>query len=148
MKIVHIIIILMKNISYRTNTSECTGIYNILIEDKNECVSACIKDNEYKYEFRKKCHRECPSDSTKGENYFCKPLCNKDKSYEIIKMQECVENCDYQKIKDKSCILNYKDSNKEDNEKIYDDFLKYAEDEFISYNYNASNLENGNDDIS
>ena len=62
-------------------------------------------------------------------------------------MQECVENCDYQKIKDKSCILNYKDSNKEDNEKIYDDFLKYAEDEFTSYNYNTSNLENGNDDI-
>ena len=136
-----------ENISYCTNISECAGIYNKLLEDKKECVSACTKDNEYKYEFRKKCHRECPSDSTKEENYFCKPICNKDKPYEIVKTQECVEKCDYKEIKDKSCILNYKNPIKEDTEKIYDDLLKNIEDDFTSDNYNTSNLENGNDDI-
>ena len=115
----------------------------------------------YKYEFKSKCYSECPPYSVKRENKddlsylhlnkksFCKPICNEDNLFERIFTQECVENCDYSEIKNKLCILNYKNFSSGDNkiEKIYDNFLKNAEDEFTSDDYNTTNLENGNDDI-
>ena len=150
-----------ENISYCANNSECPINYSKLIEDNGECISSCEKDNIYKYEFKSKCYKDCPSNSIKRENnddlsylslnkiYFCKPICNEITPFEIILTQECVENCDYKEIKNKSCILNYKNYNTEDNktEKIYDDLLKNVEDEFTSDDYDTTNLENGNYDI-
>ena len=134
-----------ENVSYCTNSGICPEDYNKLIEDKKECISRCEKDNKYKYEFKSKCYSQCPSNSMKRENnddfpyfslnknYFCKPICNEDNPYEIIYAQECVRNCDFKEIKNKSCILQYKNNDKEDNEtaKIYDNLLKNVEDVFL-----------------
>ena len=47
-------------ISYCTKNNECPKEYDKLIDDKNECVSNCSKDGEYKFEFRKNCYKKCP----------------------------------------------------------------------------------------
>jgi len=83
-------------------------------------------------------------------NYFCKLFCNEDTPFEIVYSEEYFENCNYKEIKNKLCILNYKNNIAEDNKtkKIYNNFLKDIEDEFTSDNYNTiTNLENGNYDI-
>ena len=84
-----------------------------------------------------------------NKNFFCKPICSEDSPFEIISLQKCVENCDYKEIKNKSCILNYKNFITKDNktEKIYNNLLKNVEDEFTSDDYNTTNLKTGNDDI-
>ena len=123
----------------------------------------------YKYEFRKKCYRECPIISTSRENstelekfpfdknYFCKPNCDKENPFEIIYTQECVKNCPIKYIKDKSCILNFQIANSKNEEnkqnieneniKAHDIIINSIEEEFTSNDYNTSNLENGNDEV-
>ena len=59
----------------------------------------------------------------------------------MIYKQECVEICNYKEFKNKSCILNYKDSI---TDTIYNSLIKKAEDEFTSVNYDKTNLEIGN----
>ena len=93
---------------------ECPNEFNKLIEDKNECVSNCTKDDNYKYEFRKHCYIDCPSNSTLRKNitelegysldkeYFCKPICYEEAPFEILYTQECVKNCAIKYIIDKS----------------------------------------------
>ena len=117
----------IENISYCTNNLQCPINYNKLIEDNGECVSSCEKDKIYKYEFKSKCYKDCPSNSIKREynedlsyvslnnKYFCKPICDENHPFEKKLTQECVENCDYKEIKNKSCTLNYKNYNTEDN---------------------------------
>ena len=62
--------------------------------------------------------------------------------FEIIYSQECFENCNYKEIKNKLCILSYKNYIAKDNktEKIYDNLLKDSEAEFTSDDYNITNL--------
>ena len=126
----------INNKFYCTNKSECPINYNKLIEDKRECISSCEKDDKYKYEFKTKCYKKCPSNTTEREikdeysffslyEYFCKPICNENVHFEIIYRQECVENCRYNELKNKSCILIYKDSI---NDRIYTNLLNNAED--------------------
>ena len=162
-----------ENKSICTTNLECPKNYDKLIEAKNECVFNCEDDDIYKYEFRKKCYKECPSDSTKRENstelniffsdknYFCKPFCNKETPFELISTQKCVKNCPVKNIIDKSCILNFHNINSEEkeiekkeykdeedkNEKIYDIMLDNIEIDFTSNNYNFSFLEQGNNDV-
>ena len=134
---------------YCTETGKCPEIYNKLIEDKKECVDRCEEDDIYKFEFKKKCYRECPSGSMKPEAnsrnniYYCKANCTEEKPFEIIELQECVEKCSIKELKQKICELNYY---KNDNNYM-DIMLKNIELDFISKNYNTSYLENGEDDI-
>ena len=55
-------------ISYCTKSNECVNEFDKLIEDKSECVSNCTKDDQYKFEVRKHCYKECPSNSTLRKN--------------------------------------------------------------------------------
>ena len=117
-----------ENKSICTTNLECPKNYDKLIEAKNECVFNCEDDDIYKYEFRKKCYKECPSDSTKrknstelntffsDKNYFCKPFCNKETPFELISTQKCVKNCPVKNIIDKSCVLNFLNINSEEKE--------------------------------
>ena len=164
------------DISYCTIKKECPNEFDKLIEDKNECVSNCTHDDNYKYEFRKHCYIDCPSNSTLRKNitelegysldkeYFCKPICYEQAPFEILYTQECVKNCAIKYIIDKSCILNFKMitieneeqidkkeekeiKEEEDNTKAYDIMSKNIEIGFTSDEYDTSNLENGNNDI-
>ena len=145
------------------NIFDCTNGANEVrkkIYENDKCTDDC-STTEYNYEYKFKCYDDCPPNSMKREkdedlsylnlnkNFFCKPICNEDNPFEIIIKQECVEKCEYKEIKNKSCILNYKNYITKNNktENIYNNLLKNAEDEFTLNNYNTTNLENGNDDI-
>jgi surface protein len=49
-----------KNTSFCTTSFNCPMVYDKVIYEKKECVSNCIKDGKYKYEFRKRCYEDCP----------------------------------------------------------------------------------------
>ena len=137
-------------ISFCTAKFECPEIYDKLIEDKKECAVNCTKDILYKYEFNKRCYKECPYNSTQRENntelqYFCKPICNKEIPFEMIYTQECIKNCPNQNMKDKTCILNYE--GKIGNKSAYDIMLDNLEIRFTSEDYNTSGIEQGEDDV-
>ena len=53
----------------------------------------------------KKCYRECPK-NTILNNYYCEVECPESLPYEILKTQECVNNCTVNEINKKMCILN------------------------------------------
>ena len=149
----------IQNISFCTNDFECPKDYNKLIIDKKECVSFCYDDNVYKYEFRNKCYEECPPNSTQRINstdlegfflnneFFCKPICDRDNPYELVLTQECVEYCSIENIFDKLCVLNIQKNDENDNKNLYDIILKNTELDFTSVNFNSSNLEEGNNNI-
>ena len=117
-------------ISYCTKGKKCMNEYDKLIEDKSECVSNCTKDDQYKFEFRKHCYKECPSNSTVRKNitelegfsldkkYFCKPICNEEAPFEILYTQECLKNCSIKYLIDKSCILNFQSTQRVKEEEI------------------------------
>ena len=157
------------DISYCTKNYECPNDFNKLVKDKKECISNCMNDKDYKYEFRKKCFKECPINSTNRENnteldifsldkrYFCKPICTQENPFEMILTQECVKNCPVKSLIGKSCILNFKSSKQEKNRekedereeiiKAMDTMLQNVETGFTSEDYDTSGLENGNNDI-
>ena len=113
-------------ISYCTKNKECPKEFDKLLDDKNECVSNCTKDDYYKFEFRNHCYKECPSNSILRKNntelegfsldkkYFCKPICFEEAPFEIIHTQECLKNCPMKYIIDKSCILNFQNPKTEE----------------------------------
>ena len=78
------------NTFYCTSISACPKNYSNIILERNECVYKCEEDNDYKYEFRKRCNEQCPENSTKVENntvineYFCKPLCTEENPLNIF----------------------------------------------------------------
>ena len=149
-----------QNIYFCTETFECPEEYNKLIFEKNECINKCDEDDNYKYEFRKKCYKECPEESknnTSNNNYYCEAVCTEEYPFEYLSTQECLEFCSIYEIQNKLCILNYQDDhgNTESNnkEESNDEFIteklmiKNLEKDFTSQNYNTSKLENGEDDV-
>ena len=152
---------------YKNCYKSCPNDYDKLIENKSECVSDCIQDDIFQFEFRKKCYSECPLDSIKREEetninllnlnfkYFCKPKCSKETPYEMIYTQECVKNCDIKSFQEKTCIINYIDQEKESEEtnekeneiKAHDMILENLEIGFTQSDFNTSDLENGKNDV-
>ena len=62
---------------YCTNTMNCPEDYSKLILDKNECISECILDPIYKYEYNNKCYKECPTNTFIINNtYSCESINN------------------------------------------------------------------------
>ena len=162
----------INKIFYCTETLECPSEFNKLVSEKKECLKSCEEDGEYKYEFRKKCYKECPEGSIKTENetesynkYYCQAVCKEEFPFEILSTKECVKYCPIKDIQENLCILNYKvnkkdketnddnDNNNIENNKDEEDMkeqilmLQNIEVGFISEDYNISNLQNGEDEI-
>ena len=95
---------------YCTKAKRCSNEYNKLIESKGRCVDDCKIDDKFKYEFQKICQEECPifSKSSETDEFRCIADCPEDRPYEIIKTQECVENCSMTEILNYECIVNNK----------------------------------------
>ena len=157
-----------------TSDSQCPKKYNKEIPDLNKCVDKCINENNYQFEFRNKCYKDCPDGSIRRNNnseiedeFFCKPICDEDNPYEIIPTQKCVQNCD---MNINQCILNFqketevfekltteKENLIEETENLFqgndqnitikDLILKNLDKKFTSENYNTSSIEEGKDDI-
>ena len=99
---------------YCSKNKECPHNYINLIEEKNQCIDECYNDPEYKYNFRKKCYKNCPEElSYKSElkNYYCEAKCSKDKPLEIIEYQNCTNFCGINEMNNKSCISKFKEMN-------------------------------------
>ena len=56
------------NESVCTENETCSGSYDKLIIDKNECVDTCEKHSIYKYEYNKICYDKCPNGTIYDEN--------------------------------------------------------------------------------
>ena len=106
-----------------TKANRCSNEYNKLIEIRGRCVDDCKIDNEFKYEFQKICHEKCPifSKSSEKDEFYCIADCPEDRPYEIIKTQECVENCSMTEILNYECIINNKQAPV--NQDIKDDII-------------------------
>ena len=160
----------INKIFYCTESLGCPIEFNKLVNEKKECLKSCEEDEEYKYEFQKKCYKECPEGSIKTENktdinnkYYCQAICTEEFPFEILSAQECVKYCPIKDIQENLCILNYKvskkdkenndDNNENENNKDEEDLkeqilmLQNIEAGFISEDYNTSNLEKGKDEI-
>jgi len=136
--------------------SENVQLINNLI---NNDSCRIIINNNYKYEYKKKCYNDCPFNSIKRENikeleglplnslYFCKPNCSKDLPYELVNKQECINFCDLKSILNKSCILNYKEEEKIENIKTIEIILDKIENFLTSNDYDVSNIERGNNEV-
>ena len=79
-----------------TKDSKCPNdIYDKLIHNKKECIDNCSKDNEYRYQFRKDCYKECPEKTEKSEitSFYCNIICSSDFPFVLVSSQECVSFC-------------------------------------------------------
>ena len=149
-----------KNIYFCTEAFECPNKFKKLIYEKRECINKCDDDEDYKYEFRNKCWKECPKESKKSENitsqnnYYCEAICSREYPFEFLSTQECLKSCSINDIKEKLCILNYNYKNDNNSKEGKEDefipqkiLIENVENDFTSINYNTSSLEEGKDDI-
>ena len=125
---------------YCTRTKRCSNEFNKLIESQGRCVDDCKIDNTYKYEFQKICHEECPIYSKKSDKdeFRCVADCPEERPYEIIKTQECVENCSTTEILSYECIINNKKLPV--NQNLKDDIVLGFLTQYLTGDYNTSNI--------
>ena len=121
--------------------TQCPSNHSKAIINKRQCIEECYLDNQYYYEFKKKCYKYCPDNTNISEDktYYCDPICPSDLPFEILDTQECVENCDISMIYNNSCRLNYDKTN-------INIFLNNIHNNLISINFNFSKI-NNNEDI-
>ena len=133
---------------YCTQGPFCIDIFNKLIPEKNQCIDHCYSDSYYQFEFRKTCYKECPKNISiisENKEFFCEVVCTKDKPFEIVSTQECTDFCSIMQIKNKSCIINYKNNYNEDiesQEKLIENIQKE-----LSTNFDTSSIDSGEDII-
>ena len=125
---------------YCTKANRCSNEYNKLIQSKGRCVDDCKIDNDFKYEFQKICHEECPIFSKPSENdeFLCIANCPEERPYEIIKTQECVDNCSISQILNYECIINNKNSPV--SQDLKDDIVSGFLIQYLSGDANLSNI--------
>ena len=136
------------NIKYkRTKERKCPNEYNKLIPDIGKCIDKCGKDNNYKYEYRNECLNDCPTGTIPSKNeveksFYCKPKCNKETPFEIIREQKCIKYCTVEELNKKMCILNYIEEKSKRNS-----LIKYLEMFFTSKYYDYTKIEQGEEEI-
>ena len=124
----------------------CPKIFSKLIPAKKLCIDDCSKDNDYKYEFRNKCYRECPyniSQKSEVKNFYCEAQCSKEYPFEIVETQLCVNNCTISERQNGICKINYI-SNNENNKEAEEKFIDNIKEE-LTKDFNASNIDKGED---
>ena len=134
--------------NYCTFDNSCPKDFNKLILDKRKCINDCTKDNEYRYEFRKTCYKECPpgiSEKSKTVRYKCEAICNKDYPFEIIETQECVNKCTIEEREKGICKISYEEKDKE-NKEAEEKAVENIKEE-LTNGFNTSNIDNGKDAI-
>ena len=136
------------NIKYKcTKAKECPEEYNKLIPDIGKCIDKCEKENIYKYEYGNECLNDCPIGTIKNKNendntFYCKPICDEEAPFEIIKEQKCVKYCTIEELNKKICILNFIKANS----KMYS-LIKNLEMYFTSKFFDHTKIEQGEEEI-
>ena len=129
--------------------NECPDNYKYIIEEKNQCVYNCKQYPGFPYEFRKKCYNKCPMDITvlseEKENY-CSIKCTKEFPFELIEIQQCVNNCTLFQMSNKLCKLNFKSNNKTEMNLILEKMIANIKNEII-HGANITKIDKGEDII-
>ena len=134
-----------------TSNLECPDNYNKLIQNLSKCIDKCENENNYKYEYKNQCFNDCPEGTIKNnisesnQKYFCKPICDMEEPFEIIKEQNCVKYCTIEELNNNMCIFNFKSNNKSNSNEVI--LIKNLEKYFTSEDYNTSKIEQGEEEI-
>ena len=96
------------NKNYCTEEGECPIEYNKFIYNNNQCTEDCKKDDIYKYEYKKQCLPNCPSNTELYEDidYYCIPQCSEEYLFIMIGSQECINYCTIIELSNKICRIN------------------------------------------
>ena len=128
---------------------ECPNNDKYLIEEKNQCVNDCKNYPDFSFEFQRKCYNSCPMNISKlldkKENY-CEIICPKELPFEIIEIQQCVNYCSLQQIKNNLCILNYKSENKNEENEAQENIVENIRKEMAN-GFDTSDIDKGEDII-
>ena len=64
------------SVYFCTKDNNCPEEYNLLVKDKKRCIDKCIKDNNYKYQYRNNCFTNCPENTISSKNnlFICEPI--------------------------------------------------------------------------
>ena len=81
--------------NYCTQDSVCPHNFDKLIKEKNKCIDECKYDDDFRFEFRKKCYKQCPEDTEGTSNFYCNVKCPKERPFELILTQICINNTQY-----------------------------------------------------
>ena len=134
-----------KNLSdnnyYCTSDFSCPNNFNKLIPNKTQCIDKCSKDSIYSYEFNHTCYEECPDNTNKTNDFYCKLICSREYPYEIVMTQICVKNCTIAQRGNSACIINYKLED-ENNKEVEDKEVENIKEELTS-GFNTSDIDNG-----
>ena len=133
-----------------------------LIKGTDICLNNCSLDDQYKFEFRNKCYSKCPKESKEIRGNYCEALCDEEKPFVIVEIQECVDFCDLNLILSGQCVYKYveidesteksSEINKEENNaqeiKLQNKIIETIEKSFISYKYDFTNAQLKQDVVS
>ena len=131
------------NKSYCTPDLSCPkDINKFLVQKNRQCIDNCTKDNDYKYEFRYACYKECPlniSEKSKIKNFYCEAKCPKEYPFKIIETQDCVNYCSIYEWQFGLCIISKEfEEDKEVEEKVIENVK-----EELPKNFNTSYIDKG-----
>ena len=54
-----------------TEDEQCPNKPSLLVREKNKCISKCLDDDTYKYQYNGECVSYCPINTKGNENYIC-----------------------------------------------------------------------------
>ena len=157
-----------KNKYFCSVEEKCTGKYDKLILEKNECIDNCSKDNEYIYEFQNRCYKQNPNTEKiyttefnkiyttqfstsfyKNFNYISntefnniKLVCTKEFPFEHTKTHQCVSNCNINEFQDNLCLVNF--ISNETNDRAEDEMVNNIQ-QGLTNGYNTSDIDEGKD---
>ena len=120
-----------------TENYSCPEEFNKLIKEKRFCLAECDNDEEYIYEYNNICYK----------NYLNINIsCTEEKPFENKKKHKCVENCEYNELLKKTCVLRY--ISYEKGKKLpQDKIFEIVENWFTSSNFDFSNINKGQNDV-
>ena len=94
--------------------NNCDNNKGKIINGDKKCIDNCFEDKIYKYEFNNTCFEKCPNSTieSKKNKFFCDLLCPKEKPFELLITQICIENCSISDMFNNICKINYEEKNK------------------------------------
>ena len=119
--------------------------YKLLIPQKNQCIDDCSKDKDYPYEFRSSCFHECPiniSIKSETKNFYCEAKCSREFPFEIIKTQQCVNNCSISERQKNLCKINYESQDNKINNEAEEKAVENIKEE-LTKEFNTSDIDKG-----
>ena len=132
--------------NYCTPNMLCPSEINkLLIPQKNKCIDDCKKDQDYPYEFRDTCYKECPlniSEKSKTTNFYCEAKLQREFPSRLIEGQKLANNCSIAEPQKNLYIINYESKERIINKEIEEKVVENVKEE-LTKDFNTSDIDNG-----